>query len=251
MGEIWITHYSVRSWSSASEWDDYLCAVEYLLGDRLIKLDVNDPVRRKANVKSGEGKFIIQFGEKEESRWLWGRFEKTKIEINIELSKLPVDSFGRHTKNQITFYVPKQMSFDSDAGQLIKLFRLSNERLNAFYAYADFKDVLCGKKPSTPSLDISRELLGVFWLTYFGPRYCAFFGRDRLLHLRQAIQGPADGITLQLAEFPSQVPESSRITLEHEIAPESFAGTGASKNRGQFALTLAQLACEFPETGDG
>lgn len=240
-GELWITHYSVRSWGSAGEWDDYLRGVESLLEDRLIKLDVTDPIRRKADVGSGEGKFIVEFGQKEESRWLWGRFEKTKIEINIEHSKSPVDSFGRHTKNQITFYIPERMTFGPDVRRVIELFHLGNESFGAFYAYADFKKVICAKKPSTPSLDISRELLGVFWLTYFGPAYCSFFGRDRLLQMEQATDGPADGITLQLAESPGQVPDNSRCTLEREIAPESFAGSGGLKERGEHALTLAQL----------
>ena len=241
-GELWITHYSVCSWMSAKNWDDYLRTMEVVLEDRLMKLDDNDPARRKADTQKGEGDFIVQFKEREDSRWIWGTFEKTKIEIEIDHYKAGKDSFGRERKNKCKIFIPERMTFGPDLRKVIELFRLGNESFGAFYAYADFKKAICAKKPSTPSLDISRELLGVFWLTYFGPAYCSFFGRDRLLHLQQATDGPADGITLQLAESPSQVPDNSRGTLEREIAPESFAGSGGVKERGEHALTLAQLS---------
>jgi len=245
--KLWISHLSVRRWTDHAAWDDYLRAVQAVLGDRLVKLDVNDPARRKANVASGEGQFVTQFGEREDSRWLWGKFEKTKIEFEINHYKAGTDSFGRLRENEITFYVPERMTFGPDARRLVELFRLGNERLEAFYAYADFKDVICGKKPSTPSLDISRELLGVFWLTFFGPRYCDFFGREQLLRLGQASEGPGNGITLQLAETAAQVLGDDRVGIEQKIAPESFAGTGKAKASGQHALTLAQLSPEMPQ----
>lgn len=244
-GELWISHLSVRRWTDLAAWDEYLRAVQAVLGDRLVKLDVNDPARRKANVANGEGQFVTQFGECEDSRWLWGKFEKTKIEFEIKHYKTGADSFGRLRENAITFYIPERMTFGPDAQRLIELFRLSNEHLEAFYAYADFKNVICGKKPSTPSLDISRELLGVFWLTFFGPQYCAFFGRERLLRLEQASEGPGNGITLQLAETAGQIPDDDRVRIEQKIAPESFAGMGEAKASGQHALTLAQLSSEM------
>jgi len=247
-GELWITHYSVCSWMSAKDWDDYLRTVETILCDRLVKIDDTDPIRRKADTKRGEGNFVIQFGERQDSRWVRGKFEKTKVEIEVQHYKSGKDSFGRERQNLLTIFIPERMTFGPDLRKVIELFRLGNESLGAFYAFADFKNAICAKKPSTPSLDISRELLGVFWLTYFGPPYCAYFGRDRLLHLQQVTDGPADGITIQLAESPSQVPENSRGALEHEIAPESFAGNGGSKERGEHALTLAQLSTSASQT---
>lgn len=246
--ELWITHYSVCSWMSAKDWDDYLRTVETVLGDRLVKIDDTDPIRRKADTKRGEGSFVVQFGEREDSRWVRGKFEKTKVEIEVQHYKSGKDSFGRERQNLLTIFIPERMTFGPDLRKVIELFHLGNESFGAFYAYADFKKVICAKKPSTPSLDISRELLGVFWLTYFGPAYCSFFGRDRLLQMEQATDGPADGITLQLAESPSQVPDNSRGTLEREIAPESFAGNGGPKERGEHALTLAQLSANASQT---
>ena len=246
-GELWISHLSARRWTNSAVWDVYLRALQDMLGDRLVKLDINDPAKRNANVDSGEGKFVTQFGDLEDSRWLWGKFENTRIEFEIHHYKAGMDSFGRHRENSITFYIPEKMTFGPALSRLVSLFHLSNEHLDAFYAYADFKNVICRKKPSTPSLDISRELLGVFWLTFFGHRYSAFFGRERLLCLEQSSEGPGNGITLQLAETPGQIPDDARVGIEQKIGLESFAGTGEQKASGQYVLTLAQLSSEMTE----
>lgn len=240
-GELWMSHFSMSRWTDPVVWDKYLEAAESLLGDRLEKLDVNDPARRRVNDAGGQGQFIVQFGEREASRWLWGKFAKTKIEFEIKHYECTTDSFGRLRPNSVSFYVPESMAIGQNVRPLIALFRFSNEQLKSFYAYADFKTVICAKKPSTPSLDISRELLGIFWLTYFGSHYCAFFGRERMIRLKEASDGPADGLTLQLAEAPGQIPDDERTMLERQIASESFAGTGGPKAPGQHALTLAQL----------
>lgn len=241
MNEIWITHYSLCSWNSAKTWDDYFRAIETALGDRLLKLDDTDPVRRKADTKNGEGAFVVHFGEHEASRWVRGKFGKTKIEIEIQHYRSGQDSFGRRRENRLSFYIPERMAFGPDCRRLIELFRLGNEQLGAFYAYADFKGAICAKKPSTPSLDISRELLGIFWLTYLGSRYCDFFTRSRLLGMCGATAGPAAGLTLQLAETPFQVALESRAASESELGKLSFAGYGAIKPPGQYALTLESL----------
>lgn len=241
--ELWMMHMSMQKWNDATAWDDYLRAVESVLGDRLVKLDHNDPVRRKADTTGSEGEFITQFKPKEDSRWLWGKFEKTKVQVQIQHYKNSTDSFGRLCDNSITFYIPERMTFGPDVRRVVELFRLTNERLGAFYALADFLDAISIKKPSTGgSLDISRELLGVFWLTYFGRHYCDFFGRERLGSLEQASVGPADGVTLQLAEIPEQVSDDARAMLEKKLGAESFAGTSGQKARGQYALTLEQLS---------
>ena len=241
MNDIWITHYSLCPWTSAKAWDDYFQAVETALGDRLLKLDDTDPVRRKADTKKGEGSFVIQLGENEASRWLRGRFEKTKIEIEIQHYKTGRDSFGRPRENRLSFYVPQKVASGPDVQRLIELFAIGNEKLGAFYAFADLKEVICAKKPSTPSLDLSLELLGIFWLTYFGVRYCDFFTRSRLQNLREGIPGPTDGITLQLANSPEQVGLEHRSFIEAKLGELSFAGYGKFKTPGRHALTLEDL----------
>lgn len=242
MGDIWLAHYSVVSWNSAMEWDNYLHSVERLLSDRLVKLDDTDPIRRKANMQAGEGGFITRFGEREASRWIRGKFEKTKIEFEVQIYKLGVDSFGRARENSISFYIPEKVALAVDDDRLVKLFDLTNETMRPFYAYADFKNVICSKKPSTPSLDLSSELLGVFWLTYFDKNYCNFFGREKLLTNTVAKLSAHNGVLLRLGSSSRQVSVDVRLTLEAQIGSQSFAGHGTEKARGQYALTLSQMS---------
>lgn len=234
-----MSHYSVSSWMSALGWDKYLRGVEDILNDRLVRLDDNDPVRRKSSTDSGS--FIITFGEREASRWLRGRFEKTRIELEIQHYKSGTDSFGRRRENILTFYIPGKFNIVPNVVRLIQLFRLNNELHSAFYGYADYRGIICAKRPSTPSLDLSRELLGMFWLTYFGARYCAYFKRERLMTYRGASVGPADGITFQLADAVQNIQNDERRSLESSIGSHSFAGGGEEKEVGQYALSLDQL----------
>lgn len=249
VNEMWMRHRSVKAWTDAAEWDDYLRTVESALEDRLTKLDANDPARRKSDAARGEGHFVTHFGPKEDSRWLLGRFEKTKIAVEIQLYKNGRDSFGERRDNTITFYIPEKVHvLCGSMEKLVELFHLTNERLGIFYAAADLKGVYCAKKASPPSLgalNIASELPGVFWLTYFGLQYCEFFGRDRLVSLERASEGPAGGMTLRLAETPERVPEGLRRMLERRLSAETFAGVGdvlLEKPEGRYALTLEQLA---------
>jgi hypothetical protein len=238
--DIWITHLSMKSWMSAGIWDVYFRAIEQIFGDKIVKLDSNDPARRKADTKAGEGSFVIKFGEREDSRWLYGKLDKTKIEFAIDHFKTGLDSFGRLCNNSIDFYIPHRMSFGPDAEKIVRLFALTHKVLGSFYAYADFKDIICSTKPSTPSLDISRELAGVFWLTHFGPAYSAFLGNK--LKSVSGLEVDLDGgTTLQLGETPAQVAVTAREKIIDQLGSNLFANGGQPKERGQFALTLQQL----------
>jgi len=248
--DVWISHLSMKPWMSAELWDIYLREIEQVLGDRIGKLDSNDPSRRKADTKAGEGAFVINFGEREDSRWVIGQFEKTKVRFEVRHMKTGLDSFGRLCHNSMKFFVPNRMSFGPDAEKLVWLFKLTNEHLGSFFAYADFKDIICSRKPSTPSLDVSRELLGVFWLTHFGPAYRAFFG-DQLEGLPGLEIDRHGGAMLRLAETPAQVPASTRGEIIERLGSASFANGGPPKEQGQFALTLRQLADWAPSIPGG
>lgn len=243
--DIWITINSVKNWTDAKLWNEFLKQLETLMGDEIVKLDDKDPIRRKADIRNDEGSFVINFGAKEDSRWICGKFARSKVEFEIQLYKTGVDSFGRPRENKFKAFIPHGMSFGPSAGKLIAVFRYAVERLEAFYAYADFKDEICSKKPCTPSLDISRELLGVFWLTYFGSSYCDFFQRQILLNRSEATDGPLKGITLQLAETPGQVAAESRSAIETSLGKYSFAGSGGEKSPGQYALSLENLTADL------
>ena len=57
--------------------------LEEVLSDRLVKLDTNDPIRRKADTLKSEGDFMVAFKAKEDSRWLFGSFERTRVQLAI------------------------------------------------------------------------------------------------------------------------------------------------------------------------
>jgi|GEM_PF-1684750 len=242
--DVWITFLSVCNWTDAELWNEFLKQLESLMEDKIVKLDDKDPVRRKADTSNNEGGFVINFGAKEDSRWIRGKFSRSKVEFEIQIYKAGVDSFGKTRENSFDLFVPHAMSFKPDAEKLIAVFRYAAERLGAFYAYADLKDGICSKKPCTPSLDISRELLGVFWLTYFGPSYCDFFMRKILLNQSEATYGPLQGMTLQLAETPGQITIERRSAIEASLGKHSFAGSGVEKLPGQYALTLENLSSD-------
>jgi hypothetical protein len=239
--ELWMKHFSVADWFDVELWDRYLRALEDAVDDRLAKLDTNDPMRREADTKKSEGDFVTAFKAREDSRWLFGKFEKSGVILEITFYKTGLDSLGRRRPNSITLTFPAKMTFGPDFTKVRRAFDVGNQLMSPFYAIADLKDVICARKPCTPSLDISRELFGVFWLTYFGSAYRTFFG-GKLDGIHGLEVVPNDGVTLQLGETPSQVAASEREDIIQRLGPDSFANGGPPKERGQFVLTIHQLA---------
>ena len=236
MSEIWLTCFSAKSWLDPEKWEEYLVAVEVILGDKLEKLDVHDPIRRKTSGTRGEGAYITNFSDVDEYRWLLGMFSKSRISFEIWHFR---QCGGR--PNSISFYVPQKWCTEKNVARLVKLFNTTNESLDIFYGYSDSRSAICQKKPSTPSLDLSVELLGAFWLTYFGAAYSSYFSMDRLQKITGARQVGTGGVTIQLAEDSSDVSDGQRNDTELMIGARSFAGHGKDKFRGQYALTAEQL----------
>ena len=234
--ELWISHHSAARWLDAGQWNRYLRSLEEVLSDRLVKLDTNDPMRRKADTIKSEGDFVVAFKAKEDSRWLFGSFEKTRVQLEIRHFKM-LGSW----ENSITIKFLGGMTSIADISRVRRVFDLGNQLMRPFYSMADLKEVICSKNPSTPSLDISRELLGVFWLTYFGSAYRRFFG-GKLGGISGLELDSEGGATLQLGDAPAQVDNATRDDIMERLGPASFANGGPPKERGRFALTLNQLA---------
>lgn len=238
--KIWITHLSVAPWICAEIWDAYLKRAEEILGDRLIRLDHRDPVRRVADTRNREGKFIVGFEKNQDRRWLAGRFEKSEVTFSIDLHEDAVDRQGRSTTNSLTISLPQK----TDGATIKELFEFGNSHLMSFYAYSDLQPVITGKgnrhQRLTPGLDIQRELPGIFWLTYFGPAYTKFFGADRISSPKEIRALDGGGVTICLGDSPGLL-STEREQAEHELGARSFAGHGGMKREGEFALTLAAL----------
>ena len=73
--EIWLSHYAINPWRDVSGWASYLSEVEGILDTKLTRLDIHDPIKRKVTTLSEAGEYICDFGEKEESRWLFAKFD--------------------------------------------------------------------------------------------------------------------------------------------------------------------------------
>jgi hypothetical protein len=249
LGEIWMQHFSARSWNCSNLWDDYLCKMETLLDDRLIRLDDKDPVRRKVPSAEGAGTFFTQFGERDDSRWIAGRLDKSRINFEATLYKTGFDSFGRRRFNSLNICIPSGFALESNSSKLAQLFDQTNQSLECFYGFADEKSVVSAKKPSgTLSIDLNRELPGCFWITHFGQEYSAYFGAERLTSLKDAIVGPGAGTTIKLGKHPRDTKARERDELEQALGPNSFASTEGShvvKEAGQFVLPQEQLFLRF------
>jgi hypothetical protein len=224
---LWMSFSSVKLWDDPVIWDKYLRNVELILGDVLTKLDENDPVRRKADVSNSEGEYITTFQSLQGTRYLFGEFAKTQIKFTLYLNKELTDQWCRPVYNNIKFYIPiSEKSVPRGVlDQLVQFFQLTIEKLEAFYAYSDLKEEIMTKKSQEGgAMDIATELPGIFWLTYFGPKYCEFFERDRLLALPVAHDGPGNGIVLRLAETPERICDEDRRNAEIFLGEKYFAG---------------------------
>lgn len=228
-------------WMSAERWIAYLRNIEHILDDSIFKLDDNDPIRRRSSGLQADGQFIVQFGKGESSRSIFGKFKRTKIEFSILIYKNGKDSFNRYRDNCVNFYAPQIMGGEDCAEKLYQLFNFTNESLRPFYAYSDLRGRIIATKPCGASLDISRELLGIGWLTYFGPAYRHFFG-DRLTQLEGWQAEPTGGVTLRLAQTAGEVGREARETVVRHLGQASFANGAGPKEPGQFALKLEDLA---------
>jgi hypothetical protein len=223
---LWMSFSSVQLWTNPAIWDGYLREVEVLLGDRLAKLDEKDPTRRRADVENSEGQYITTFGD-QGSRWLFGEFATTKINLMLILNRDYVDQWGRAVHNYINFYIPvsENLSAGPELDRLIRFFKLTVEKLEAFYAYSDLKEEIMTKKSHEGgAMDMATELPGVFWLTYFGPKHADFFTRERLLSIPGAMGEPKEGITIRLAASPFQVGQNDRRNAEIALGEKYFAG---------------------------
>lgn len=238
---LWAGYYSVDSWLLSNRWAAYLAGVEKILDDKIIRLDDKDPVRRHSTGPKSDAEFIVAFGPKESSRWLFGKLKNTKIQFSIVLYKHGKDSFERLRENSIIFYVPKRIVNSDMVRQLYQLFNFTSEYLVPFYAYSDLREVIISKKScSGGALNLSRELIGVCWLTYFGTAYRSYFG-EKLVQLDGVQEGPNGGVTLRLAASPTQVGATVRDRAMKQLGRASFADGPAPKEAGQFAITLQTL----------
>lgn len=241
--ELWLSHFSAQPWINPDVWDSYFQTIENLLDDNLERLDHRDPARRKVTGIAGSGAFITDFGASAD-RWILAKFRSSKIAVQIEHFSNGRDPYGRRRENSISFYVPrKYLRTDRHIQRIVSLFRTTGDVLGSFYGFCDKSSAVCSKKPSAPALtiDIAKELLGVFWLTYFGGAYRQLFGTDHLRALPCAVEETGRGTVLLLGQSPDQVSEAMRSRIEGILGRESFSGTDGSRRVYRRSLNLDEI----------
>jgi hypothetical protein len=240
--ELWMSHYSCASWITADRWIRYFKRVQEILDAPITHLDEDDPVRRKVTELADAADFVTRFGEKEDSRWLFGEMRSINVNFSMWFFR---DAPER--MNSINWHGPAEMFDDpTRVNQICDLFDCGNRFLDAFYGYADTREVQSRKswRKEFGAVDLQDELHGVYWLTYFNDRYVEFFGRKKLMGLENATVNSNSGATLRLAETPVAVPEGLREKVENALGPKSFVAPQRDitiKRPGQYALTFEQL----------
>lgn len=168
MSEFWLKIYSVEKWSDPAEWNAFLAQTERILGAELSKLDKTDPPRRAVSRESFEqsGHFIVDFQPSNESRWIFGKFKKNKIDIAIHhhaSDRRAVNDFP----NSLSIYISNFESTDEWVGKVYSILHAAIDAFCPFYAFADIKDCISSKRRKSGAVNLQQELTGVFWLTYF------------------------------------------------------------------------------------
>jgi hypothetical protein len=239
--ELWLSHRSCVSWMDPDRWMRYFSRVQEILDAPITHLDEDDPIRRRYDKHSPieNAEYVTRFGEKDDSRTLFGRVADVDLDFSIWYFRDGI----RRTKS-INWHGPPGL-FDApqQLDQACRLFDCGNLLLDAFYGYADTRGCQKRKKKEDGAVDLERELVGVFWLTYFNERYVDFFGRDKFKTLGNVAVTLDGGATLRLAETPHGVPDDLRREVEDALGAKSFVRHRdfTVKRPGQFALRFEEL----------
>src|SRR5260221_11950817 len=239
MAETWVSHSSVSAWCNPAMWPLYLSRAQFILGSRVTRLDASDPVVRKVTSLDEIGEYILSFNEFEQSRTLFGKFS-SGTDFTIDLHR-----DDKRWTNSITWYFPSELVTELDNLRRVRaIFDLGNDVLSPFYSYADDQMVISGKKRSDRSVNILEELLGVFWLTYFGRAYVDFFGQARFSDVPEIQFYLSGGATLVLGESPHAVPGALRQEWVKRLGEQSFVDPAGPywKQPGRHALGFDELA---------
>jgi len=237
MNDLWISHYSVRDWSQACAWDQYIASVESLLGASLTHLDVNDPIKRKV-VPTRAGEYIVGFGQKEDSRWLFGSMRELGVSLTIRHFK----NVG-HYPNSVQWYIPHTIARRIGPEKVAAIFRVGTEHLGPFYGYADLKDAIAARKKSSGAVNIQAELIGAFWLFSLGREYVEYFGIEKIRTIPRASILENGQAIIRISDSFDDCSESDRQKVEALLGAQSFVNSQdfTPKQPGRYALTFKQL----------
>lgn len=241
MQYLTISVLSKSDWSSADFWNTYLGNLQLILSDKLSKLDNRDPVKRASNSVITDGEFISKANKSDNRNWIYGKFKKSRIEIQINWSVNPVDEYGRSKYNYLEIYIPMKLPNDLSYLKITELFKYTNLHLQGFYGYGGLSENFRNIKDNSRRLDFDRELPGIFWLTYFNKQYVDFFKLKEKLDGYKFEENDAGGITVILSHSPIELEEQDCRKLEEHICSRSFFRNSEFNQIGEYVIPLENI----------
>lgn len=147
------------------------------------------------------------------------------MELSIDIHNSPTDAWGRPVANYIRLYLPCPKTADLKfIASMEDLFKLTVITLNVCLAECDFTSAIYQKKSfNGGGLDSSCELMGIFWLTYFGEKHVEYFTRQRLSEAAE-INDFSYGVIAKLSESPWDTTPEARRNAEIQLGESLFAG---------------------------
>lgn len=235
-GEIIIKVLSFAPWST-EVWNRLFPEMERLIGTPLDLLDERDPMRRKVNGGIGQGDYLCDFTGKKTAVVPSGRFGKSKVWFMAWNNRFPSG-----IENQLNLFIPVQSARKLGLRVTEEIFDLIMTELKPFYQVCDAKTIVYSRQPSPPCTTVhhSLELSGVYWLTYFGPKYRAFFGDDRFRALPHEWTEEG-GVKLKLGDDPWLLEDEKRRAAEKALGELTFASYGENKKENEHVIPWPEL----------
>jgi hypothetical protein len=227
---------SYRPWP-AEIWDRLFPHLEELVGTTLTHLDDRDPMRRKVDGGKGQGSYTGAFRGKAASSYAAGKFGKSGIWFMLDHRRWP-----SRIENSMSLFIPAKAAKKIGLAGIEGIFNVLLAELRPFYQVCDVEDIVNSRKPSPPCAIVhhSYELSGVYWLTYFGPKYRAFFGDYRFRALpHEWTEG--DGVKLKLGDNPWWLEDEKRRAAEKALGELTFASYGENKKEYEHVIPWPEL----------
>lgn len=142
----------------------------------------------------------------------------------------------------MSFFIPQQAATKLGLETVEAIFDALRRELARFYHVCDVEVTVNSRKASPPNtwLHHSRELSGVYWLTYFGRKYRAFFGDGRFEGLPHEWTEDG-GVKLKLGEDPWSLDDAKRRAAEKALGELTFASYGENKKEFEHVIPWPEL----------
>ena len=229
--ELIIKVKSYTPWN-AEVWEILLPQLETLVQTPLTRLDERDPARRKVDGSKGQGAYISGFRDRVSSVQPSGEFGKSGVWFMLKNRRWP-----SQIENSMSFFIPQIAATKLGLETVEAIFDALRRELSPFYQVCDVEVTVNCRKPSLPYtvLHHSYELSGVYWLTYFGPKYRAFFGDERFDGLPHEWTEDG-GVKLKLGEDPWSLDDAKRRATERALGELTFASYGENKKEFEHVI---------------